>query len=133
MKKDNKENGVRQMRSATIHVGVNITNTPPLQMVMPVFDDGSFIFIPFPSDGEGQGYQGIRSTVQGACEIVESMGFMAGLEVHNDPEFIGCTFGEGPLPPERGRGHHHRDHHVPCRRTWDRLQGAPEARGTGPA
>lgn len=84
------------MRSATIHVGVNVSNTPPLFMVQPVFQDYSFIFIPIPTKREDISYRQLRNSLPGACDVVEQLGFSLDEEVHNDPEFVGFTFGEGP-------------------------------------
>ena len=84
------------MRSAIIHVGVNVSNTHPILMVLPVFKDGSFIFIPIPSDGENMTYSQLRNSLPGACEVIEQLGFPIEGGVHNDPEFIDWTYGEGP-------------------------------------
>lgn len=65
-------------------------------MVLPVFEDNSFIFIPIPSKGEGTTYRQLRDSIPGICEVLEQLGFSVDGEVHNDPEFLGFTFGEGP-------------------------------------
>ncbi|MFO8018985.1 MAG: hypothetical protein R6U96_10140 [Promethearchaeia archaeon] len=99
------------MKSAVIHVGVNVSNTEPILMVLPVFEDYSFIFVPIPSEGEGTRYFELRNTLSDACKVIEQAGFSGIIEVHNDPEFVGYTFGEGPrkdilaaLRPSKGVG-----------------------------
>jgi hypothetical protein len=87
---------VKSLRSTTIHVGVNVSNTRPFLMVLPVFEDYSFVFIPIPSKGEGVTYRQLRDSLPGVCEVLEQLGFSVDIEVHNDPEFIDFTFGEGP-------------------------------------
>jgi hypothetical protein len=87
---------MKNLRSITIHVGVNVSNTRPLLMVLPVFEDYSFIFIPIPGNGEGVTYMQLRDSLPGVCEVLEQLRFSVDNEVHNDPEFVGFTFGEGP-------------------------------------
>jgi hypothetical protein len=87
---------VKNLRSATIHVGVNVSNTRPLLMVQPVFEDDSFIFIPIPSRGEGTSYRQLCGSMPEVCEVLKELGFSLNIEVHNDPEFEEFTFGEGP-------------------------------------
>lgn len=88
------------MKSAVMHVGVNISNTRPLFMVCPVFEDYSFIFIPMPNEHvsakDKTTYKELSDKVIGVCEILEQLGYSKDIRVHNDPEFDGFTFGEGP-------------------------------------
>jgi hypothetical protein len=84
------------MRSATIHVGVNVSNTHPLLLVLPVFADGTFIFIPIPSNRDETTYAQLSNSLPGVCEILTQLGFDTSFKVHNDPEFVEFTFGEGP-------------------------------------
>lgn len=83
------------MRGTTIHVGVNVSNTRPFLMVLPVFEDFSFVFIPIPSREEGVTYRQLRDSLPGVCEVLEQLRFSVDIEVHNDPEFVDFTFGEG--------------------------------------
>jgi hypothetical protein len=83
-----------------MHVGVNVSNTRPLLMVCPVFEDDSFIFVPMPNERPGAKdkttYREICVLVPGVCELLEQLGCSTNIKVHNDPEFQGFTFGEGP-------------------------------------
>jgi len=79
-----------------MHVGVNVSNTRPLLMVLPVFEDNSFIFVPIPVVGEGTVYRELHDSAPGVCDILEQLGYSIDTEVHNDPEFAEFTFGEGP-------------------------------------
>jgi len=88
------------VKSATIHVGVNVSNTRPLLMVLPVFEDNSFIFIPIPSkEKDRTSYRQLCTSMLEVCKTLQELDFHFSLDdinVHNDPEFENCTFGEGP-------------------------------------
>jgi len=89
------------MKAMLLRIGIDSTAGGALA---PIFDDGSFEYIPIPEgydSGERKTYRNIIGrTGKPLSEFLPSA--IADCVVHYDPEFVTCTYGD-PTSPKRSR------------------------------